>query len=143
MLVDANLLIYAHDDSSVHHEKARNWLESKLNAPRRIGIPWPSIIAFLRLTTNPRVSANPSTPMEAWQHVESWFTSPSAWIPQPTARHGEVLSGLVVGLQLTANLIGDAHLAALAMEHGLEMCSADSDFARFPKLRWHNPLRSD
>jgi len=142
MLVDANLLIYAHDSSSVHHKQALSWLESRLNAPRRVGIPWPSIIAFLRLTTNPRVGAAPATPAEAWRHVQSWFASPSAWIPQPTARHGEVFSTLVVDLQLTAHLISDAHLAALAIEHGLELCSADSDFARFPTLRWHNPLRS-
>jgi len=141
MLVDANLLIYAHDDSSPHHEAARSWLEGRLNEPRRVGIPWVSVIAFLRLTTNPRVSADPSTPDEAWGHVDSWFTSPSAWIPQPTSRHAEVLRGLVVGHGLTANLISDAHLAALAIEHGLEICSADSDFARFHEVRWYNPLR--
>jgi toxin-antitoxin system PIN domain toxin len=140
MLVDANLLIYSHDASSVHHEKARTWFEDGLNSPRRIGIPWPSIVAFLRLTTNPRVSAQPFTPAEAWEHVESWFRSPSAWIPQPTTRHREVFRSLVVDLQLTANLISDAHLAALAMEHGLELFSADSDFARFPAVRWRNPL---
>jgi len=140
MLVDANILIYAHDSSSPQHEPARRWFEEQLNGTRRVGIPWPSILAFLRLTTNPRVTASPSTPDQAWRHVESWFGSSAAWIPSPTERHAEVLSGLVVGLGLTANLISDAHLAALAMEHGLEVCSADSDFARFPGLRLHNPM---
>lgn len=142
MLVDANLLVYAHDESSPHHELARVWLESLLDAPRRVGIPWPSIIAFLRLTTNPRVIADPSTPGEAWAHVESWLSAPSVWIPQPTDRHAEVLRGLVTRHGLTSNLIHDAHLAALAVEHGLEVCSADTDFARFPEIRWHNPLRA-
>lgn len=141
MLVDANLLIYAHDSSSGQHEAARSWLEEQLNGPRRVGIPWPSILAFLRLTTNPRVSDRPATPTEAWAHVDSWFGSPSAWIPQPTARHADVLRTLVTDQGLTAALISDAHLAALAIEHGLELCSADSDFARFPDLRWRNPLR--
>lgn len=140
MLLDANLLIYAHDDTSPHHERARRWLEDRLNAPHRVGIPWASILAFLRLTTNPRVSASPSTPAEAWRHVHSWFGSSSAWVPQPTERHAEVLHDLVVDLGLTGNLVSDAHLAALATEHGLVVCSADSDFARFPNLRWHNPL---
>lgn len=140
MLIDANLLIYAHDETSPQHELALPWLEARLNGPYRVGIPWPSILAFLRLTTNPRVSATPSSPAEAWGHVESWFASGAAWIPMPTERHREILGELVVGLHVTANLVSDAHLAALAMEHGLLLCSADSDFARFPGLRWLNPI---
>jgi len=143
MLVDANILVYAHHLGSPHHEAAKSWLESRLNAPRRVGIAWPSIIAFLRLTTNPRVSADPFTTDEAWAHVDTWFTSPSAWIPQPTQRHAEVLRRLVKEHGLTANLISDAHLAALAIEHGLQVCSVDSDFARFPEIRWENPLASN
>lgn len=140
MLVDANLLVYAHDRSSSFHQPCRRWLQEQLEGPRRVGIPWQSIVAFLRLTTNPRVVNNPLRPGAAWRHVESWFASPVAWRPLPTERHGELLGRYVVDLELTANHVTDAHLAALAVEHGLELCSNDSDFARFPGLRWHNPL---
>jgi len=140
MLLDANLLIYAHDASSPFHARARSWVEEQLNGPRRVAIPWPTVLAFLRLTTNPRVTSRPLSPDQAWRRVESWFGSPMVWAPVPTERHGEMLGRLVTELQLGANLIPDAHLAALAMEHGLEVCSADADFARFPDLRWRNPL---
>ena len=140
MLLDANLLIYAHDASSPFHARARPWVEAQLNGPRRVAIPWPTVSAFLRLTTNPRVTGRPLTPDRAWRYVEGWFESPMAWAPVPTERHGELLGRLVSDLQLAANLVADAHLAALAMEHGLEVCSADADFARFPDLRWRNPL---
>jgi toxin-antitoxin system PIN domain toxin len=140
MLLDANLLIYAHDASSPFHARAHAWIEEQLNGPRRVAIPWPSVLAFLRLTTNPRVTGRPLSPAQAWHHVEDWFASPVAWAPVPTEGHRQLLGRLVTELQLGANLIPDAHLAALAMEHGLEVCSADADFARFPDLRWRNPL---
>jgi toxin-antitoxin system PIN domain toxin len=140
MLIDANLLVYAHDSSARHHEASRRWLVEQLDGPRRVGIPWQSIVAFVRLTTNPRVATYPLDPATAWHHVDSWFSSPVAWIPVPTDRHRELLGGYVTDLGLTANLVSDAHLAALAVEHGLELCSNDSDFARFPDLRWRNPL---
>jgi len=140
MLLDANLLISAHDASSPFHARARSWVEEQLNGPRRVAIPWPTVLAYLRLTTNPRVTSRPLSPDQAWRHVEGWFASPRVWVPAPTEGHGELLGRLVTGLQLGANLIPDAHLAALAMEHGLEVCSADADFARFPGLRWRNPL---
>ena len=140
ILLDASLLVYAHDSSSPFHERARSWVEERLNGPSRVGIPWPSILAFLRLTTNPRVARSPFTPVQAWGHVTTWLSSPAVWIPSPTDRHAEVLGRFVTSLQLTAALVPDAHLAALATEHGLEICSADSDFARFPGVRWSNPL---
>ena len=140
MLVDANLLVYAHDSSARLHEPSLRWLTEQLDGPARVGIPWQSIVAFMRLTTNPRVVTNPLDAGGAWRHVESWFASPVAWIPLPTERHREILGRYVVDLGLTANLITDAHLAALAVEHGLELFSNDSDFARFPDLRWRNPL---
>lgn len=140
MLVDANLLVYVHDRSSRFHEQCLEWFEEQLDGPRRVGIPWPSIVAFVRLTTNPRVVTAPLSAPAAWRHVESWFSSPVAWRPVPTERHGEIFGRYLVDLELTANLVTDAHLAALAVEHGLELCSNDSDFARFPGLRWHNPL---
>jgi toxin-antitoxin system PIN domain toxin len=140
ILVDANLLVYAHDDSHPQHRAAHRWLEDQLNSSYRVGLPWPSVLAFLRLTTNPRISATPFTPQQAWSHVETWFSSPSAWVPQPGDAHARLLGGLLTDLSLTGNLVPDAHLAVLAIEHGLTLCSADSDFARFPDLRWTNPL---
>lgn len=140
MLVDANILVYAHDEASPQHARAHGWLESALNGTERVGIPWPSVLAFLRLMTNPRVAASPLTIREAWAHVTSWFASPGAWVPHPTSRHAEVLGRLLVDLDLSSRLVTDAHLAALALEHGLVVCSADSDFARFPGVRWHNPV---
>lgn len=140
MLVDANLLLFAVDSDSPFHERAAAWLVDRLNGPRRVGLPWSSLGAFLRIATNPRAAADPLSPAEAWRHVEDWLASDVAWIPQPTTRHAELLGDLVVRLQLRANLIPDAQVACLAIEHGLVVCSADSDFARFPEVRWENPL---
>lgn len=140
MLVDANLLLYARDEASPDHSAAHHWLTGVLGGPRRVGIPWSSVLAFLRIATHPRISAQPLAPAEAWNQVEEWFRSPVAWVPEPTAGHRELLGRYVTGLRLTGNLVPDADLAALAVSHGLELCSADSDFARFPGLRWRNPL---
>jgi toxin-antitoxin system PIN domain toxin len=121
------------------HRRARDWLDGKLGEPARVGLPWESILAFLRLVTNPRVFARPESVGQAWQQVEQWLDSPSAFVPTPTERHRAVLSPLLA--QVTRpNLVPDAHLAALAIEHGLVLCSTDGDFARFAGLRWENPL---
>ncbi len=140
MLVDANLLIYAVDSTSPHHERARTWLSSQLDGPVRVAIPWASITAFVRLVTHPRVMASPLPSATAWDRVTDWLDRDVVWTPVPTQRHAEIFGALIVDLHLTGNLVADAHLAALAIEHGLVMCSADTDFARFPTLTWHNPL---
>lgn len=140
MLLDANLLVYAYDEQSPFHATAHSWLSEQLNGARRVGIPWVSVVAFVRLTTNPRVVSDPLDSGTAWSAVTGWFASPVAWAPTPTERHGDLLGRYITELRLTANLVSDAHLAALAVEHGLELCSNDSDFARFPELRWRNPL---
>ncbi|MGH8998227.1 MAG: TA system VapC family ribonuclease toxin [Acidimicrobiia bacterium] len=140
MLVDANLLLYARDSESAFHDTARAWLTEQLGGPVRVGLPWPSLGAFVRIATHPRAAADPLHPREAWAQVDEWLASPAAWIPVPTDRHAEILGGLVARHELRANLVSDAHLAALAIEHGLELCSADTDFARFPELRWRNPI---
>ncbi len=140
MLVDANILLFATDESSHFHETAVEWLTDRLNGPRRVGLPWEVLGAFLRLATNPRVSRRPLTPDQAWARVEDWLTADVAWIPVPTDRHQEVLRSLVLAYQLRGNLISDAQLAALAVEHGLTVCSADTDFARFREIDWVNPL---
>lgn len=141
ILVDANLLVYAHVRGMAAHEPARAWLDRQLNEPPKVGLPWPSLMGFVRLVSNPRIFEQPTTVQAAWQQVESWLSAPAAWVPLPTQRHQQVLGALLrPGITDRASLVPDAHLAALAIEHGLTLCSADSDFARFPGLRWSNPL---
>jgi toxin-antitoxin system PIN domain toxin len=140
MLIDANLLVFAVREESPFHVKARNWLTDQLNGERRVGIPWQSLAAFLRIATNPRIYERPLEPIAAWTYVEGWLADDLVWTPAPTPRHAQVLGSLVKHHQPRGNLVTDAQLAALAIEHGLEVCSADTDFARFTEIRWNNPL---
>lgn len=141
ILVDANLLIYAYVDTYRDHAKARDWLDHQINSGAPVGLPWSSLLAFMRIVTNPRIHAVPAKIDAACQQVESWLGAGAAWIPEPCARHGEILMRLLRHINAGGKLVPDAHLAALAIEHGLTLCSADSDFARFPNLRWTNPLK--
>lgn len=140
ILVDANLLLYATIQDYPQHLAARTWLEGRLNAAARVGLPWASLLAFLRITTNPRLFPKPLRAAAAWTRVRDWLDVPNVWTPTETERHPEVLGGLLVSTASAANLVTDAHLAALAVEHGLTLCSTDRDFARFAGLRWENPL---
>jgi toxin-antitoxin system PIN domain toxin len=140
ILVDANLLIYAADRTSPHHEPAAAWLENQLNGTIRVGVPWESLTAFCRIATHPRVMARPLSASGAWAVVRGWLEAPIVWTPTATERHGDVLGGLIERHRVTGNLVYDAHLAALAIQHGLEICSADADFARFTEVSWRNPL---
>jgi uncharacterized protein len=140
MLVDANLLLYAVDETSAHHGAARAWLTERLQGARRVGLPWQSLTAFLRIATHPRASERPLTTQEAWEHVTDWLACEVAWIPLPGRRHADLLEEIITRHQVRGNLVPDAHLAALALEHGLAVCSADSDFARFQEIDWQNPL---
>jgi uncharacterized protein len=140
ILVDANLLVYAHVEAFPQHEPASEWLDGRLNGKDRVGLPWPSLLAFVRLISNPRIFESPRSIREAWQQVEAWLDLPSVWIPQPTPEHPLILGGLIGKVPLRSNLVPDAHLAAVAIEHGLLLCSTDGDFARFPGLQWQNPL---
>jgi len=140
ILIDANLLIYAHVNNLPQHFAAKGWLDESLNASAPVGLPWPSLLGFLRIVTNPRIFERPESIKDAWKQVKEWLECPSAWIPRPAERHVEILEGLIVDLNITANLVPDAHLAALAIEHGLILCSADGDFGRFPALKWQNPI---
>jgi uncharacterized protein len=142
MLVDANILLYSVDEESPQHKVARAWLEAALNGARRVGLAWPSLVAFVRIATNPRATRVPLTGRDAWSIVEAWLDAPAGWLAQPGPGHREILGRLITDLDLRGNLVSDAALAALCIEHGLEMISADSDFARFPGLRWNNPLVS-
>ena len=140
ILIDANLLIYAHVKNLPQHLAAKDWLDKCLNASAPVGLPWPSLLGFLRIVTNPRIFERPESIKDAWKQVKEWLECQSAWIPRPAERHVEILEGLIVDLNITANLVPDAHLAALAIEHGLILCSADGDFGRFPDLKWQNPI---
>lgn len=140
MLVDANILLFATDKSSPFHEPAATWLTERLNRPRRVGLPWQVLGAFLRVSTHPRAGRHVLSPDQAWTQVNDWLEADVVWIPAPTDRHSEVLSSLIRGYQLRGNLISDAQLAALAIEHGLTVCSADTDFARFREIDWENPI---
>ena len=141
MIVDANVLLYAVDRSSASHGAAREWLEDALSGPARVGVPWASLLAFQRIATHPRASAAPLTAEEAWTFVTEWLAADQTWVPVPGPRHREILGRLLVDGDLRGNLVTDAHLAALALEYGVGVCSFDSDFARFDGLRWTNPAR--
>jgi toxin-antitoxin system PIN domain toxin len=141
ILLDANLLIYSHVKSFAQHPRAREWLDERLSSGGAVGFPWTSLLAFVRIVTNPRVFERPEPMADAWRQVEAWLDVEAAWIPPPGERHRAVLSALFGSVAMRANLVPDAHLAALAIEHGLLLCSTDGDFSRFPGLRWQNPLQ--
>lgn len=142
MLIDVNLLLYAVFAETPEHERAADWLRRQLNGDQRVALPWESLTGFVRLATNPRVSRRPIRASEAWSFVEDWLAVPLVWVPVPTDRHAQVLGSLMAKYRPTGKLVPDAHIAALAIEHGLDVCSADTDFARFTEIRWMNPLAS-
>ncbi|MCY7419746.1 MAG: PIN domain-containing protein, partial [Chloroflexi bacterium] len=110
------------------------------NGSARVGLPWQSLTAFLRIVTHPRALDQPMRPSEAWGHVDRWLRAPTAWVPTATDQHAIVLAALIERHEVAGNLVMDAHLAALAIEHGVALASADTDFARFPEVRWVNPI---
>jgi uncharacterized protein len=139
-LIDANLLLYATDERSSRHGAAKPWLERQLSGHDPVAFAWPVLLAFLRVSTSHRVFERPLPPNRAFDVVDRWLTQPCAVIVQPGERHAALLRQLLSPLGTAANLVSDAHLAALAIEHGAELHSCDSDFSRFPGLRWVNPL---
>lgn len=140
--LDANLLVYAHVQSYEQHRPARAWLEEQLTRSPRVGLPWTSLLTFVRLVTNPRVFSEPESVAHAWGQVEAWLDADSTWTPVPTSRHRDVLAGCLTHSTIRANDVADAHLAALAIEHGLRLATTDQGFARFERLDWFNPLQS-
>jgi toxin-antitoxin system PIN domain toxin len=140
IVVDANLLIHAVNADSPFHQKAKAWLESAISGPETVGLPWLVLLAFLRLTTRTGLFQKPLAVETAFDLIDAWLQQPSVTVPEPTARHLRTLRDLVLPLGTGGNLTSDAHLAALAIEHGAEVCSTDNDFARFRGLRWRNPL---
>lgn len=140
ILVDANLLIYACVSGFAQHRRARQWLENALHQGPNVGLPWPSLLAFVRLVSNPRLFSQPQSSIAAWRQVEEWLDVSNVWIPLPGERHREIMRGLLRVAGIQSNVVPDAHLAALAIEHGLILCSTDSGFGRFRDLHWENPI---
>ena len=140
IIVDVNLLIYAVNEDAPSHRKARSWLEATISAQETVGFSWNVLLAFLRLTTRPGVFRNPLAPGAAFDLIALWLDQPSVTIVQAGPRHLQILRELLMPLGAAGNLTSDAHLAALAVEHGAELCSSDADFGRFSRLKWSNPL---
>ena len=139
---DVNLLLYAHDRGARQHARAVAWWKDLMTGDRAVGLPWAVLLGFLRTATNPTVLGNPLPVPSACSLVRSWLAQPPAGILLPGERHATIFQGLLESLGTAGNLTTDAHLAALAIERQAELHSTDADFARFPGLRWQNPLGS-
>jgi toxin-antitoxin system PIN domain toxin len=140
ILPDINLLLHAHNRGSRVHEAARSWWADLMTGGRTVGLPWAVLLGFIRISTHPAVAARPLPVEEACALVSSWLERPQTGILHPGERHAPIVFGLLESLGAAGNLTTDAHLAALAIEHQAELHSTDADFARFPGLKWRNPL---
>lgn len=138
-IVDANVLIYAFNTDSQRHAEARGWLDAALSGAAIVGFSWVANLAFLRLTTKPGLFPSPASPETAAEQLRDWLSQPSAQLVQPTPRHSEILTRLLTETPATGNLVTDAHLAALALEHRGTVVSYDNDFDRFAGVRWERP----
>ncbi len=141
VLIDANLLIYAYNATDPHHPQAREWLEAVFSGPAPAFLSWTTVLAFLRITTHHRILNQPFSIDEAVAIVDEWLALPTVDLLDPGSRHWFVLKDLLQDGQATGPLVMDAHLAALAIEHGALFYTTDRDFSRFPALRWENPLQ--
>lgn len=142
ILVDANLLLYAEDSLSEHHERARTWWDEQLSGADPVALCWPVLTAFIRIGTNARLQQRPLTLAEAVARVQSWLDQPCVRLVESTEQHWSLFQTMLRQGNATANLVSDAHLAALAIEHNCVLHSSDRDFARFRTLKWKNPLQS-
>jgi toxin-antitoxin system PIN domain toxin len=140
ILLDANILLYAYNKDAAHHLAAARWIKELFHGPEAIGLPWLTLWAFVRVSTNSRAWRNPATPKEAFQIVREWLALPGVVIVEPGPRHAELLERLAIDNRAAGPLTTDAALAALAIEHGATLASTDRDFSRFPDLRWVNPI---
>lgn len=140
-VLDVNLLLYGLDQTSPRHERARPWLEQTLSGSQTVALPWSVLLAFVRLSTRAAVFTHPLSSQEALDLVDAWLALPAVTVIHPGRRHAAILRELLGEAGTAGNLVTDAHLAALAIEHGAELCSCDADFSRFSGLRWRDPLR--
>jgi len=139
-LVDANILLYAENSLSLHHEASRAWWDGQLSGSEPVALCWPVLTAFIRIGTNPRLHKRPLTQKEAAARVQSWLDQPCTRILTPSDLHWSIFQRMLHSGNATANLVSDAHLAALAIEHNCILASTDCDFARFRGLKWRNPI---
>ncbi len=140
MIIDANILLYARNVADPRHDLARTWLEGALNGSTRVGLPWWTLTAFVRIATNARAFPVPLTAEEAAHQVDEWLDAPRAWIAQPSTEYRQVFTSLVRDHDVRGPLVSDAQLAALAIDHGVPVISTDADFARFRAVEWIDPL---
>jgi toxin-antitoxin system PIN domain toxin len=140
ILVDVNMLVYAHNRAAPFHERARSWWEHLISEQRPVGLPWAVAFGFVRLVTHPSVLSTPLSPLDAVARVRGWLTLPEVRVAEPGPRHLEIVEDLFRATGVGGVLTTDTHLAALAIEHQAELHSNDADFGRFPGLRWSNPL---
>jgi toxin-antitoxin system PIN domain toxin len=140
ILPDVNILVHAHNTDSRRHGQARRWWSETMSATELVALPWAVILGFIRITTNRTIFESPWHVEDALERVETWLQQPHVRVVHPTHRHAELLAAFLRGAGTAGNLTTDAHLAALALEHGCTLVSTDADFGRFPGLRWHNPL---
>ena len=141
LIPDLNILVYAHNSRARGHAEAREWWEKTLAANRPVGMPWVTMLGFIRVLTHREILENPMRVEEAIRRVRAWLDHPRVEVLSPGDHHAEILFGLLANLGTAGNLTTDAHLAALAIEYQAELVSTDADFARFPRLRWFNPLQ--
>jgi toxin-antitoxin system PIN domain toxin len=139
-LPDVNLLIYSVDESSRHYARARPWLEQTLSGTEEVGFAWMVLLGFVRISTNPVAFGDALSPAQAFEFINSWLGAPVATVVHPSERHASRVRDLLMPVGTAGNLTNDAHLAALAVEHGAEVCSSDNDFSRFEGVRWTNPI---
>jgi toxin-antitoxin system PIN domain toxin len=138
-LPDANVLLYALDDTSARHSGAKAWLDAALSGSEEVGFAWVVLLAVLRLTTKPAVFAHPLCPDEAFEIIDDWLAQPCSLIVHPTIRHAALMRGFLTAVGTAGNLTTDAHLAALSVEYGAAVCSYDADFTRFPSVTLIDP----
>jgi toxin-antitoxin system PIN domain toxin len=139
IIPDVNILVYAYNKDAKQHAAARRWWEDTLAQPQPVGLPWVTILGFIRISTQRRIIDRPMFARDAIARVRSWLELPNVEIISPGDRHGEILFRLIEEMGTAGDLTTDAHLAALAIEHRAQLVSTDTDFARFRGLRWFNP----
>ena len=141
ILPDINLLIYAHNLRAPQHQKALHWWNRCLQGHAGVALPWVVILGFVRIATHPKVFDRPMSVADAVGRVEEWLSLPHVHLVHPAQTHFQTWSVLLQHAGTAGNLTTDAHLAALAIERGLILQTTDADFARFPGLKWHNPVK--
>ncbi len=140
ILPDLNLLLHAYNTAAIPHPAARSWWEDTLSGEEMVGLAWLVLIGFIRISTGRAVFSIPWSVNESLDRVDSWLAQPNVRLIEPSHRHADLLGGFLRGAGTAGNLTNDAHLAALAIEHGCTVHTTDTDFARFPGLSWRNPL---